>query len=209
MKIMVISANGRLGQYIVKEAIDRNIDVTAVIRQENKTSTNTVLIKDLFDLNEEDVKDVDVLVNCFGTRDESKFSDFKRSIEHLSNLISQSKKRLIVVGGAGSLYLNETQTKQLYQNDDFPTVVKPTAKAAAEALSYIRTRSDVLWTYISPAINFVYTGEKLGSYQIAGEVLTFNEKQESFISYQDYAKALIDIALGHDYIQKRISLYQI
>ena len=177
------------------------------MRSENKSEAKEATLKDLFDLTVDDIEDVDVLINCFGTKDESKFDDFRRSLEHLSNLISKSQKRLIIVGGAGSLYLDESHTKQLYQTDDFPDFVKPTAEAAAKALTYIKTRDDVLWTYISPAITFDYKGVFTGHLNVAGEVLTFNEKSESYISYLDYAKALVDELIDSQYIQKRISFY--
>lgn len=208
MKIAIIGANGRVGQLIINEALEKHLDVVAVVRNENKTVSKEVIIKDLFDLNKEDIKDVDVLVNCFGTKDESKFDDFKNSIVHLSNLIENTDKRLIVVGGAGSLYLDETFSKQLFQNDDFPDFVRPTAEAAAKALAYLRDRNNVLWTYISPTITFDHKGNKLGTYKVAGEVLTFNDKGESYISYADYALALVDEIVNAKYIQKRISFYQ-
>ena len=50
MKIAVICANGKAGRLIVKEAIERGMDVTAVVRGENKSATDKVIVKDLFDL---------------------------------------------------------------------------------------------------------------------------------------------------------------
>ena len=66
MKIAVICANGKAGQLIVKEAVNRKFDVTAVVRGENKTVAQNTIVKDLFDLTAEDVKDFDAVVDAFG-----------------------------------------------------------------------------------------------------------------------------------------------
>ena len=66
MKIAVICANGKAGKLIVKEAVDRGLDVTAVVRGENQTAAQKVLQKDLFDLTADDLKDFDVVIDAFG-----------------------------------------------------------------------------------------------------------------------------------------------
>ena len=64
--IAVIAANGKSGQLIVREAVDRGLDVTAVVRGENKTVTQHAIIKDLFDLTAADLAGFDVVVDAFG-----------------------------------------------------------------------------------------------------------------------------------------------
>lgn len=66
MKIAVVCANGKAGQLIVKEALDRGLDVTAVVRSENKSAATKVLAKDLFDLTAADLAGFDVVVDAFG-----------------------------------------------------------------------------------------------------------------------------------------------
>ena len=83
---------------------------------------------------------------------------------------------------------------------------KPLASAMAKALSELRKRSNVKWTYISPAADFQADGERSGKYILAGEELTFNDKGESIISYADYAIAMVDEMEKGDHIQKRISV---
>lgn len=204
----VIGANGKLGQMIVKCAQEKEIDVWAFVRSENKSNTQNVVIKDLFDLNRDDLKGFDVVVNSFGTKIEADFEQFKTSTQHLANLISGKSTRLIVVGGAGSLYLDESLSRQLYETEDFPDFIRPTAFAASQALEALRHRDDVQWTYISPAILFDYKAERSGTYKVAGEILTYNQKHESRISYADYALALVDEVLSGKNIQKRILFYQ-
>ena len=75
-----------------------------------------------------------------------------------------------------------------------------------KALDALRTRTDVRWTYISPAGDFQADGAKTGKYILAGEELTLNTKGESVISYADYAVAMVDEALNGNHIQQRISV---
>ena len=83
---------------------------------------------------------------------------------------------------------------------------KPLAAAMAKALSELRQRNDVKWTYISPAGDFQAEGERSGEYILGGEELTLNEKGESIISYADYAIAIVDEIVKGGHIQKRISV---
>ena len=76
----------------------------------------------------------------------------------------------------------------------------------AKALSELRERNDVKWTYISPAGDFQAEGERTGKYILGGEELTLNSKGESIISYADYAIAMVDEAVNGNNIQKRISV---
>ena len=62
----VVAANGKAGKLIVKEAVDRGFDVTAVVRGENKTNAQHAIIKDLFDLTADDLKGFDAVVDAFG-----------------------------------------------------------------------------------------------------------------------------------------------
>ena len=68
------------------------------------------------------------------------------------------------------------------------------------------TRTDVKWTYVSPAADFQVDGAKTGTYLLGGEELTLNAKGESVISYADYAIAMVDEAVNGNHIQQRISV---
>ncbi|MEY8457710.1 NAD(P)-dependent oxidoreductase [Lactococcus ileimucosae] len=208
MKLAVVAANGKVGRLIVQEAVDRGIDVTAIVRSENKTAAQSVLEKDLFDLTKEDVKNFDVIIDAFGIWAEDSLEQHTASVQHLADLVENTDKRLLVVGGAGSLYLNPEHSLQLYQSENFPEAFKPLAAAMAESLAALRKRDNVKWTYVSPAVDFRPEGEKTGDYVVAGEELTMNAKGESIISYADYAKAMINIALEENYVGQRISVFQ-
>ena len=98
MKIAVVAANGKAGQLITKEAVERSLDVTAIVRSENKTVAHQVIQKDLFDLTKEDIAPFDVIVDAFGQMNKDKLNEHSQSLEHLSNLVSDSQKRLIIIG---------------------------------------------------------------------------------------------------------------
>lgn len=206
MKIAVICANGKAGKLIVKEAVSRGLDVTAVVRGENATEAKEVLKKDLFDLTADDLKEFDVVIDAFGAWTEETLPLHSTSLKHLCDILSGTDTRLLIVGGAGSLYVNPEHTVCVADGPDFPDAFKPLASAMAKALSELRERKDVKWTYISPAGDFQAEGERTGKYILGGEELMLNSKGESIISYADYAIAMVDEAVNGNHIQKRISV---
>lgn len=206
MKIAVICANGKAGQLIVKEAVERGLDVTAVVRGENKSEAKKVIAKDLFDLTADDLKGFDAVVDAFGAWTPDTLPQHGTSLKHLCDILSGTDTRLLVVGGAGSLYVNPEHTVQVMDGPDFPDMFKPLAAAQGKALEELRTRNDVKWTFISPAGDFRAEGERTGKYILGGEELTLNSKGESIISYADYAIAMVDEIEKGNNIQKRISV---
>lgn len=206
MKIAVICANGKAGRLIVKEATDRGLEVTAIVRSDNTTVAQKVLKKDLFDLTAADLKDFDAVVDAFGAWTEDTIPQHGSSLKHLCDILSGTETRLLVVGGAGSLYVNPEHTACVADAPDFPDIFKPIAVAQARALNKLRERKDVRWTYISPACDFQAEGERTGKYILGGEELTLNFKGESIISYADYAIAMVDEIVNGTNVQERISV---
>lgn len=206
MKVAVVCANGRAGKLIVEEAVERGLDVTAIVRSENQTVAQNVIQKDLFDLTAADLEEFDVVVDAFGAWEENLLPQHSISLKHLCDILSRTKKRLVVVGGAGSLYVNPEHTLQVMDGPDFPDMFKPLAAAQGKALEELRERDDVQWTFISPAGDFQADGERTGEYILAGEELTLNEKGESIISYADYAIAMVDEITSGTHIHERISV---
>lgn len=208
MKLAVVCANGKAGQKIVKEAVERGLDVTAVVQEENRTVAQKVLQKDLFDLTRDDLSGFDVVVDAFGAWAEETLPQHSTSLQHLCDILSGTDTRLLVVGGAGSLYTNPEHTACVAEGPGFPDAFKPLAAAMAKALGELRTRTDVKWTYISPASDFQAEGARTGKYILGGEELTLNAKGESVISYADYAIAMVDEATQGNHIQQRISVVE-
>lgn len=206
MKIAVIAANGRAARKIISEAVNRGMEVTAFGRRDNNTEAQHYVKKDLFDLTKEDLAGFDAVVDAFGAWTEETLPMHSTSLAHLSDILSGSDTRLLVVGGAGSLYLNPEHTKMLVEAPDFPDAFKPLANAQGKALSELRQRKDVKWTFISPAADFQADGARTGEYILAGEEFTVNSKGESAISYADYAIAMVDEMEKGNHIQQRISV---
>ncbi len=206
MKAAVVCANGKAGQMITKEALRRGLDVTAVVRGENKLAAPQAIIRDVLDITASDLKGFDVVADAFGAWTEAELPLHSTSLKVLCDALAGTDTRLVVVGGAGSLYVNPEHTACVADGPDFPDMFKPLAAAMAKALSELRQRNDVKWTYISPATDFQAEGERSGAYILGGEELTLNEKGESIISYADYAIAMVDEIVKGGHIQERISV---
>lgn len=207
MKILVVAANGQAGKLIVAEAIERGHDVTAAVRRENKSAAEKVIVKDLFDLTSEDVAGFDAVVSAFGAYTPETLPLHSKSVDHFAKILDGSSTRLFIVGGAGSLYVNPEHTVRLIDTPEFPDEFKPLASAQAVELDLLRTKGNVRWTFVSPAADFRAEGEKTGNYAIAGEEFTTNKNGESFVSYADYAAALVDVVESGEHVKERISVY--
>lgn len=206
MKIAVVCANGKAGQFITKEAVKRGLDVTAIVRGENKSAAPKSVSRDVLQVVPEDLKGYDAVVDAFGAWTEETLPLHSVSLKVLCDALSGTNARLLVVGGAGSLYVNPEHTVQVSDGPEFPDAFKPLAKAMADALEELRGRMDVKWTYLSPAADFQAEGERRGEYILGGEELILNEKGESVISYEDYAIAMVDEIISGNHIQERISV---
>lgn len=204
--IAVVAANGRSGQLIVKEALERGHDVTVFVRSENRTPAKKAVIKDIMELTAQDLEGFDAVVDAFGAWTPETLPQHTTTIAHLCEILSGSDTRLLVVGGAGSLYLNPEHSLTVAQSPDFPEAFKPLALAMGAALAELRKRDDVRWTYISPACDFQAEGERTGEYILGGEELTVNERGESIISYADFAVAMLDEIESGNHVGQRISV---
>lgn len=208
MKIAVIGAAGKAGSLIAEEALSRGHDVTAIVRSNNKVIDPgmKVLEKDIFDLEYSDIKDDDVIIDAFGTWNPEDLIQHQTSLKHLSDILAGKPNRLLVVGGAASLYVNPEHTVRLLDTSDFPDSYKPLAANMASAFAVLSARGDVKWTYLSPAANFVADGARTGKYIEGGDELILNSKGESVVSYADYAIAMIDEAERGKHIHSRFTV---
>ena len=206
MKIAVVAANGNAGSRITNEALQRGFDVTAIGRGENRTNATTYIQKDILDLTKEDLAGFDAVVDAFGAFTPDTLDLHTTTSQHLADLVSGTATRLVIVGGAGSLYVDESKTTRLLDTPDFPEEFYALAKAQSDQLDALRRRDDVQWTFISPAADFQLDGPRTGKVRVAGEVLTLSSAGESVISYADYAAALVDELAHGNHRQQRISV---
>ena len=207
MKIAVVAASGRVGRKVVAEAASRGFEVTAFVRRAVEVDgAAKVIVKDIFDLERRDLENFDAVVDCFGAWSPETLPLHSTTLKHLCDILSGSNVRLLVVGGAGSLYVDKAHTTQLLNTPEFPAEYFPTAAAQTKELAELRERDDVKWTFVSPAADFRADGERTGKYILAGEELTLNAAGESIISYADFALAMVDEIAGGNHICQRISV---
>lgn len=194
MKIGIIGATGKAGNLILKEALDRGHEVTAIVRNASKVEDKSlnVIEKDVFDLTAEDAKSFDVIVNAFGAP-AGKENLHVEAGQALINILKEAPNtRLVVVGGAGSLFTDETQTLRVVDSPGFPDAYKATATNQGKNLQDLQASSGIQWTFLSPAGFFNPEGVRTGKYQSGKDQILVNSEGNSYISYADYAIALVD-----------------
>ena len=205
MKIAIIGANGKSGANLVKEALKQGCDVTAIVRnKEYKNTSVKVIYKDIFELTKADLTGFDAVISAFAAWSEETFPLHKKVAAHLLNLLEGTNTRLIVVGGAGTLFVDSKGT-MLMDTPDFTAAYMGVAKATAESYFELKGSTNVLWTYVSPAGDYDANGARTGKYVLGGDDLILNSKNESYISYADLALAIIDELKNKKFIQKRFT----
>jgi len=208
MKIGVIGASGKAGNLILNEAIERGHTVTAIVRDAGKVRNQSVSVleKDIFALKAEDLRDFDILVNAFNAPSGEEHQHVEAGRVLIEALKGAPSTRLIVVGGAGSLFVDEAKTVRNFDTPDFPEDYLATAKNMGQNLEELKNSNGIQWTYISPAAFFDDEGKRTGTYQKGGEQLLFNSKGESYISYADYAIAVLDEIENPQHINARFTV---
>lgn len=205
MKIAVIGATGKAGQKIVREALNRGHEVTAIVRSASKVKEEiTVLEKDVFTLTQEDVKEFDVVVNAFGAAPGQEELHVKAG-RHLIEIFTGIKTKLFVVGGAGSLFVDPEKKVRVMDTPDFPEIFYQTAKNQGENLNDLQV-SSITWTFLSPSAFFDLEGPRTGHYTTGVDHLLVNDQGESYVSYEDYAIAVVDELENPKHINSRFSV---
>ena len=209
MKLAVIGATGKAGSLIAEELKNRGHAVTAVVRpgSEGKLKGDyPVLNKNLFDLETEDLAGFDAVVDAFGSASYGPGNEnvHVTAMRHMIDIMEPIPDvRLLVVGGAASLYKDDISGKRIV--DDIPEgpagAVPRNQMAAFEELK----KSKVNWTFFSPAAKFDYAGKKTGRYILGTDYLIRNADGESRITYADYAIAMADEAEQGRFIRKRFT----
>lgn len=206
MKIAIIGANGRAGSRILAEAKKRGHDVTAIVRNAAKLSGRSVPVieKDVLSLTTADLAPFEAVVNAFGAPSSQSHLHLEVAGHLVSVLKGRAKPRLLIVGGAGSLLVDDKGTK-LVATDDFPPAYLPTATAMNQELEFLKTVRDVNWTFLSPSAVFE-PGEKTGKYRLGDEQLLVDAQGNSRISMEDYAIAMLDELEAGLHIRERFTV---
>jgi len=205
MKVAIIGANGKSGSNLVQEALKQGHEVTAIVRnKEYKNGDVKVVYKDVFELTKADLAGFDAVISAFAAWTPETFGLHKKVAKHLADALSGTKTRLLVIGGAGTLYVDDKQT-MVMDTPSFPAEYMGVAKATAESFFELKDRTGVLWTYVSPAGDYDANGARTGKYVLGGDNLILNSKNESYISYADLALAVIDELKNGAFVQKRFT----
>jgi uncharacterized protein len=194
VKVAVYGATGKAGSRILKELVSRGHRVIAIARDPAKLpqAAPGVLVKqdDLSDPKHiaAAVAGADAVVSAYappGDHPDEIVDVTQRQVDALSET---PNARLIVVGGAGGL--NVAPGVTLIDSGHLPEPYHPIAKAHLKALNVLRA-SPIDWTYLAPAAYFT-PGERTGKFRLGKDELIANSAQESRISMEDYAVALVD-----------------
>ena len=195
MKIVLFGATGMVGSPIAHELEQRGHDVATATRTNGVDVTDPGAVATA-------TAGADAVVSAIAARGVGyTLADVARSL--IEGLRRSGARRLVVVGGAGSLEV--TPGVRLLDTPDFHEEWKPEALQHAEALEVYREVDDLDWTFVSPAA-YIHPGERKGRYRLGGDQLIVDENGASEISAEDYAIAIADLVEQGDHARQRISV---
>ncbi len=200
MKIVLFGATGNVGARIAREARRRGHDVVGVVRNPSAAQPPapgvSLVAGDATDAASVAAvaRGADAVVNAISPRPNPRglpapsLVDAARSL--MAGLRQAGVKRLLVVGGAGSL--EASPGKALVDSPSFPAAYRAEALGQRDALQLLRAEAgDLEWTYLSPAVE-IAPGERTGRYRTTGDRLLADAQGKSTITFEDYAVALLD-----------------
>lgn len=200
MKTTLIGASGFVGTAILNELLNRGHEVTAVVRDASKVSLSNPLLTvkslDVFDTDAlaEGLKGTEVVISAYnpGWSNPNIYEDSLKGLNSIQQAVKAAEvPRLIVIGGAGSLYIDG---KQLVDGPDFPAEIKAGATAARDYLNIIKEETELNWTFFSPAIEMHpgITIGRTGKYRLGTDSPVFNEEGRCVLSVEDLAIVIAD-----------------
>jgi uncharacterized protein len=211
VRIALIGATGFVGSAILKEALDRGHEVTAIVRHPDKLTPHAKLHPKKGDVyNEDDVARLvtghDAVISAFnpGWSNPDIYNQQVTGTQAIINGVKKAAmKRLLFVGGAGSLEVKPgVQSVDL---PDFPTEYKQGALATREALSMLRKETTLEWSFLSPSAD-LSPDQRTGQFRLGTDQLLMNAQGESRISVEDYAMAMIDEVEKPTHIRRRFTV---
>jgi uncharacterized protein len=207
MNVVLYSATGMIGSRVLNELVSRGHNVTAVVRDPSKVAANpavNVVKGDIFDTADVAAKTVgvDAVISAYGPGSGNVNDLLTATRSLIAGLDQSGTKRLIFVGGAGSLYVKPGV--DVIASGFLPPEYKDIAIAHRDALAMLR-ESDLDWTYFSPA-GFIQPGERTGKFRLGKDDLITDEKGNSSISAEDYTIALVDELEHPKHIRQRFTI---
>ena len=197
--IILIGASGFVGSAILKEALDRGHKVIGVVlHPERITISHKNLVVKQGDVSIPEIlpalcKGVDAVISAYnpGWTNPRIAEETTSTYRTILNGVRQSGvKRLLVVGGAGSLFVSPG--KMLMDTGAIPESYMPAVKALADVyLVDLAAEKNIDWIFFSPAIT-IHPGTRTGVFRLGKDDTILNDAGEGAISVQDYAVAMID-----------------
>ena len=207
MKIALFGT-GMIGSRIAAEALARGHQVTAVVRTPGKLALRHAHLHEVSG-NADDAGSIarivaghDAVISAVGVGVGEQSGLLRASAALLQGVKQAGVKRLLIVGGAGSLEV--APGLHLVDAPGFPEAYKAPALAHREVLEQVRREHDLNWTYFSPAA-MIAPGERTGQFRLGGDQLVSDAKGDSRISAEDYAVAMIDEVEQPRHIRKRFT----
>lgn len=211
MKIALIGATGFVGSALLTELTSRGHQVTALARNPEQYPA-----RDRVTVVKADALDASAVANAVRTHDAvisaynpgwGEADIYKLFLQGTRAIIDGTKtagvKRLLVVGGAGSLYV--APGVQLVDTPEFPETYKQGALAARDALNLVRNDNTLDWTFISPPA-LLAPGERSGKFRIGGDQLLMDGDKPAAISVADLAVAIVDEIEQHKKSRQRFTV---
>ncbi len=196
MKIALIGATGFIGSGLLKEALARGHQVTALVGPPGKLAPADGLQAQASDVLDTprltaQLQGYDAVISAFSGHAQGEIYDYyMRGIRSILAAARQARvPRLLVVGGAGSLEV--APGVQLLDTPRFPEMYRASAEGAREALKLLREESALNWTMLSPAA-LIQPGQRTGVFRLGDDSLLSDANGDSRISVEDYAVAMID-----------------
>lgn len=213
MKVALIGATGFVGSHLLQELVNRGFEVTAVARSVDKIPVKDgkpkAVAADVTDIKAlaSVLKGNDVVLSAFnpGWSNPNIYNDFMKGSEAIQQAVKEAGvKRYVMIGGAGSLYIDG---QQIVDGADFPESIKPGATAARDYLDVLKKEKDLDWTMFSPAINMhpgIKTG-RTGKYRLGTDEPVFDKDGESVLSVEDLAVVVVDEIENHKFSRQRFT----
>ena len=211
MKIALLGVSGFVGSAILKEALGRGHEVTAIVRDPEKLQPHANLRPQKGDVYTADdvaclVAGHDAVISAFnpGWGNPDIYNLQVKGAQAIIDGVKRAGvKRLLFVGGAGSLEVKPGI--QALDLPDFPAEYKQGALATREALNMLRRESDLEWSFLSPSAD-LSPGPRTGKFRLGKDQMLVDTNGTSRISTEDYAMAMIDEVEHPTHVQQRFTV---